>query len=106
MAARTPADWPRSIGQDYAPPPRRVSLSFTEICVTPAIPKSEQGFAAAPKQRACARRRSWPGWRGVWRAGGGKFKFGAPVATTAAEAALPARAEAAGRSICAALIIV
>ncbi|MGD0719656.1 MAG: hypothetical protein ABR970_01230 [Roseiarcus sp.] len=40
------------------------------------------------------------------RADGGEFTFGAPVPTTAAEAALSAGAEAAGRSICAAVIVV
>jgi len=40
------------------------------------------------------------------RADGGELRFGAPGATTAAEAALSAGAEAAGRCVCAAVGIV
>ena len=44
--------------------------------------------------------------RSARRADGGELTFGAPVATTAAEAALSAGAEATGRSVCAAVSIV
>ena len=88
-----------------SPDRRRPSFAFTDIDSTPAIARVQ--LERRDRQSARAGERSAP--KLAWsarRADGGEFTFGAPVPTTAAEAALSAGAEATGRSICAALNIV